>query len=165
MLKVTEKEGTLEIQSVTPAGLRILFLLLAVFPLIAPYELILQPKWESFFNLFFLFAAVISLGALTISGFLVWAAIAGLNFMTVFDRRSRMLTYTINAPVLSMRASEYSIDSIDQLRIEKQDWSEGRPSYSLNILLIDGSALKIGSSWLRHELDAIAADIHTFLEK
>lgn len=165
MLKTVEEDGILEIHSITPVGQRMLFILLALFPLIAPYELIIQPRWESILNFFFLFAALISLGAISISALLVWAAIAGLNFRIAFDRQTRLFTYTFSAPVLPRRVSQHSFDSIEQFRIDKQDWSEGRPSYTLHIVLKDASALKIGSSSVRHELDAITADIHTFLEK
>jgi hypothetical protein len=67
MVTVIEEDDFIEIQTQIPTGLRVFFAALALFPLLAPYELLLQPDWDGYFTIFFLFSAVISAGAVSIS--------------------------------------------------------------------------------------------------
>ena len=100
----------LVIQDRMPPGKRVLFLLLAQVPLLAPYELIVLPKWQEYWNLFFFFAALISLGALAVSAFLVWAAIAGLDKEARIDRFRGRFTYIDRAPVVPLRRYKSTLD-------------------------------------------------------
>jgi len=163
MLKVIERKEILEIHSYIPTGQRVLFLILALFPLLAPYELMIRPNWQSFLNVPFLFVTVISVGALTVSLFLVWAAIAGLNSKLRFDRASGTLTYSISAPIVRWRTQLHPIESIAHLRVEHQDWSDGAPSYSFLTQMADGSIFKSGSSWSKEEIENIVQRVSTFL--
>ena len=76
MISVIEGRDAIEIQSNMMVGQRILFLVLALFPLLAPYQLIIRPDWQSYFNLFFLFVLVISLGAVIVSS---WSTMESLH--------------------------------------------------------------------------------------
>ena len=113
VIEVVEEGNSIRLLSHTKPGCRIVLLLLALFPLLAPYQLIFQPDWEDFFNVFFLFAAVISLGALAVSAFFVWAAIAGLNTVLRFDKEAGTFTYSIDAPILQLRTEEFGLEAID----------------------------------------------------
>jgi hypothetical protein len=44
MINIIENKEVIEIQSPMPTGRRILFGIIALFPLIAPYELIIKPQ-------------------------------------------------------------------------------------------------------------------------
>ena len=79
MLKVIETKEEIEIQSLMLIRQGALFLLLALVPLLAPYELIVRPHWQHYVNVIFLFAAAISAGAIAVSALLAWAALAGLR--------------------------------------------------------------------------------------
>ena len=163
MFRVIEGKEAIEIQSYMPTGKRVLFFLLALFPLLAPYELIIQPNWRSYVNVFFLFAAVISAGALAVSAFLVWAAIAGLNSKLRFDRADGTVTYSVGAPIVRWRTHKYPIEAIAHLGVEKHDWSDGAPSYSFLTQMADGSKFKSGSSWSREEIEDIIQRVSAFL--
>lgn len=163
MIRVIESKEALEIQSDMPVGLRIVFAVLALFPLLAPYELIIRPNWQSYFNVFFLFVAVISLGALAVSAFLVLAAVAGLNSRLKFDRSDGTLTYSAGAPVVSWHTVQYALESLDHVQVKKHDWSEGSPSYSLVAIMADGKSFESESSWSREEIEAIVKRVSIFL--
>ena len=162
MLRVAETRDTLEIESTLPAGTRVLFLLLALFPLLAPYDLILRPGWHSDLNVPFFFAALVSLGALAVSALLAWAALAGLDARTRFDRRSGLITHSVRAPVLSRRTARYPLASLGRLEIQTHDWSDGPPSYSLRMILEDGRAIDSGSSWSRNEIEGVRRRVSAF---
>ena len=163
MLTVIESENSFEIQSTLPTGQRVIFLLLALFPLIAPYELIIEPDWEYYFNVFFLIALIISVGAMALSAFLVWAAIAGLNSQLRFDKSQGTFSCAEGAPVVRWQTKQFPLEDVASLRIEKQDWSDGSPSYTLLVVTDDGKEFKAGSSWSLKEMEAIRQRASSFL--
>lgn len=163
MLRVVEGKEVLEIQSYMPIGQRVLFLLFAFFPLLAPYELIIQPRWHSYLHVFFLFAAVISAGALAVSALLVWASIAGLNSQLRFDKTDGMLTYLVGAPIVRWRTYHCPLENIVRLHIETHDWSDGAPSYSFVTHLADGRRLKSSSSYSKEEIEDMVQQVSAFL--
>jgi hypothetical protein len=165
MVKIIESKDSIEIQSQMPTGLRIVFLLLALIPLIAPYELILKPDWQSYLNLPFLFMLTISAGAMTVSAFLVYAAVAGLSSNLKIDRTNRTLSYSTGAPVVAWHTEEYPLDALQELKNEKTEWSEGSPSYTLVALMADGKALKSSSSWQKEEIEEIKQRVTVFIGK
>jgi hypothetical protein len=155
----------IEIWSPMRPIMRILLALLAIFPLIAPYELIIRVGWQDYINPFFLFSAAISAGAIALSVFLVFTALAGLSSKITLDKPSSTLTHSLEAPVIRRTQQSYPLASIGHVRTVSRDWSDGSPSYHLEISLIDGTMIESGSSWSRGEIDTICAYIERFLAK
>jgi hypothetical protein len=153
MIQIAESSNGLDILSPMPRGTRILFALLAVFPLIAPYELIWRVQWTDYWTLFFLFAAIISAGALALSAILVFSAVAGLSSRMTFDTASFTLTYAEGAPVVPLRTRVLPLSSVGSVQVRTHDWSDGAPSYALTIRMSDGAAFDSGSSWSHEEID------------
>lgn len=162
-LPVVESGDTLEIASPMPVGKRLFFLLLALVPLYAPYDLLFRVRWNDFRNIFFLFAALISLGAVALSAFLVWAAAAGIQSRMRFDRGWKRFTHTAWAPVMGTRTATSPLDAISALEVEKHDWSEGSPTYSLKVVTRNQRTFRTGSSWSREEVEALRQRVTSFL--
>lgn len=162
-LPVVESGDTFEIESPMPVGMRILLLLIALFPLLAPYELLLKPRWTDIVNVFFLFVALVSLGAMCVSALFAWAAVAGIRSRMTFDRARGLFTYTAWAPVMGTRSSRRRLDAIAALEIETHDWSDGAPSYFLGVVMADRQTFRSGSSWSREEVEAIRQRVAAFL--
>jgi hypothetical protein len=165
MLKVVETADTLEVTSPMPVGRRVLFGLLALVPLLAPYELLLKPGWETIFHPLFGLAALISLGALFVSGFLMWAAIAGLESRVGFDLPRRTLTTALWAPIVPLTVRTYSINDLLAVRVETTEGSDGSPSYSLQIETLDGRSLRLLGDYDRSEVEAVQSRIARFLSR
>ncbi len=161
--QISKTADELEVRAPMRIGKRILFLALSLFPWLAPYELLLRPRWESYWNIFFLFAAVISIGAMAVSAFFVWAAIAGLDSQMTFCRSQGLFTHSARAPILPRRTRAYPIESIAAVEIETHEWSDGGPSYSFEVVLRDGRKLHLGSSWSRAEAEAVRDQVAAFL--
>jgi hypothetical protein len=142
---VNEAEGILEIQEHMTWSMRGFFILIGCFPLIAPYQLLIQTKWISYINFLFLLSLLISLGAIVLSGFLFFAAFAGLSTSLTFNRHSQTFTYIRYAPIVPYRRELIAFDSINSIELDKHDWSDGPPSYSLKINLYDGRHFKSSS--------------------
>jgi hypothetical protein len=162
-LKLLETANRLEIVSPMPVGRRVLFAFLSLIPLLAPYELIIRIRWNGYLHPFFLLAALICAGALTLTAFLLFAALAGLASQMVFDKTRRTFTYTVAAPVVRRRTREYPIRSIEGLEIVTHDWSDSAPSYSLKVLMVEGQGFNSASSWSREEIENLRRHVLAFL--
>jgi hypothetical protein len=106
---------------------------------------------------------LISFGALVVSGFLIWAAIAGINSLMRFDKLHKTFTSITDAPVVPIRKDEYPFGSIKAIGIEKHDWSDSAPSYSLRVEIADGRKFTSGSSWSRTEIEEMKERVESFL--
>lgn len=162
-LRIQKTAERLDVRMPLPVGTRVFFLLLSLIPMLAPYELIFRIRWTDYWNFFFLFAAAISAGAVFVSAFLVWAAIAGLNTEMVFDRRLGIFRYAVQAPVLRRRVREFPLETVRELAVETHEWSDGAPTYSLKALLADGSSVSLGACWSRAEVEAARDQAVAFL--
>jgi hypothetical protein len=153
MLEIVARNGLLEIHDRMSPGIRGLYVAIGLIPLLAPYQLLIQPHWQGFLNLPFLFAAIISAGALAVSSLFFWAAIAGLDRRASFDGVARCLTYSAGAPAVRLRQEVVPFDRIRGVEIVTHDWSEGSPSYSLRVEIDGGGEYDLGSSWSRAEVE------------
>jgi len=165
MSTIIETDQTLELRHIMRPVTRVLLLLLSLFPLLAPYQLIYLPDWQSYWNVYFLFVALISLGAMAVSAFFVWAAIAGLSTELRFDKNSNTFTYIQQAPVVRPQRTDYPLASIKSVEMEKTEWTDGGPSYHVNIEMIDGRKFTPGSSWSRVETEQERDRVMVFLER
>jgi hypothetical protein len=163
MPEIIEADNRLEIQDKTPPLKRLVFVLLALFPLLAPYELLIEPDWNEYLHFMFFFALIVSAGALAVTVFFFWAAIAGMNVLMRFDKENNTFTYMWDAPVFSIRKFEHPLKSIKLIDIEKHEWSDSPPSYSLRIETEDGKKFTCGSSGFAGEIEKIKDRVISFL--
>ena len=165
MPSIVESDFKLLIQDKMAPGKRVLFGLLALIPLLAPYQLIILPDWESYFNFFFILALLISIGALLVSGLLIWATIAGLDSWMRFNKQDQTFTYAYSAPILPFRTFAYPLESVQKISVETHEWSDGEPSYSIKVYLLDGREHKTGSSWDKAEIEGTVERVNNYLDR
>jgi hypothetical protein len=144
-------------------GMRVLLGALALFPLLAPYELIVKVKWESYLHPFFLLAAFISLGAIALSAFLLFAAVAGLSSQMVFDTGAGTFVYSSHAPIVRPALREYPLGAIVGVEVRERDWSDSAPSFHIGVVMDDGTVFESGSSWSRGEIESMGVRLRQFL--
>ncbi|MEW5977828.1 MAG: hypothetical protein AB1898_18695 [Acidobacteriota bacterium] len=162
---VVEGDGTLEIRDRMPPLKRGILLGLSLVPWMAPYELLVVPKWQHYWNPFFLFAAVISAGAVCVSALLVWGALAGLSSAMRFSRLQNTFSYTAHAPIVPLRHHRCPLSSIRMVEIEVHNWSEGSPTYSLKVLMQGGREFTTGASWSQEEAQKARERVLLFLRQ
>ncbi len=161
--ELCEKDERLEVRSPMRPGMRVLLAILALFPLLAPYELIVKVEWESYLHPFFLLAAFISLGAIALSAFFLFAAVAGLSSHMVFDAGAGTFVYSSHAPIVRPSPREYPLRAIDGIEVRERDWSDGAPTYHLGVVMTDGAVFESGSSWSRGDIESIEVRLQQFL--
>jgi len=161
--ELVERMDCLEIRSRMRVGMRILLAALGLFPLLAPYELLIKIDWEHFMNPFFFLAAFTSAGAMALSAFLFFAAVAGLSSRIVFDRRTATFSYSSEAPVVRRTRQVQPLSDVRSTEIGVRDWSDSAPTYHLSITVKDGTVFVSGSSWSRDEIEWIRGRVDQFL--
>jgi hypothetical protein len=163
MIQISENGKRLDIISPMGLGTRILFGLLSLIPLLAPYELIFSVNWTTYWHPYFLFAAIISAGALVVSGFLLFAAVAGINSRMIFDANHATFTYIQFAPIIRKQSRVFPLSLLDSVQVKTNDWSDGSPSYALVIKMADGTTFSSGSSWSREIIEKDKTRVEEFL--
>jgi hypothetical protein len=160
---LVERDGRLEVRSPLRVGTRLLFVAFGVSCLLAPYELILRVPWQSYLNPAFIVAALISAVALALSTIALFAALAGRSSLLVFDARAGTLRYETVAPIVRRAERVVSLADVDRVEVVSRDWSDGWPSHSLRIVLVDGSALEGGASQSLEGTEAIRRQVERLL--
>jgi hypothetical protein len=164
MLRVVERGDELNITSPMTPGLRAFYLLIGLVPLAAPYELLIKPGWQTIFHPFFALAAIISGGAVAVSALFVWISVAGIESSARFDRRRRTLTTVERAPIMPTRTRTRPLDELRAIEVEKTEWSDSGPTYSLRLECADGQKLKLLASYARpEEAEAVRRHLGRFL--
>ena len=144
-------------------GMRVLFAVLGLFPLLAPYQLLIRTSWEHYLHPLFFFAALIATGAVAVSALFIFAAIAGLSSSMVLDRRTETFRYSSQAPIIRRRSLVHSLSDVRGVEVGLYDWSDGAPSYHLKVTLGDATVIKSGSSWSREDIESIRSVVDGFL--
>jgi len=165
MPELMEYADYIEIRSPMRRGLRLAFALLALFPLLGPYQLLVRIDWQYYLHPFFFVALFISAGAVALSGFLIFAAVAGLSSRMVFDATRKTFTYSSEAPFVRRAASVYPMSALKRIDVQSREWSDGAPTHHLRVLTSDGEGFESASSWSSKEIEEIRIRVNMFLRR
>lgn len=132
--------------------MRLILTLLALFPLLAPFELLIQPylenrlHWQapSLFGAIFLVCVLcVSLGAVFVSCIFLLSAIFGLDQTLEVDPVEQALTLTQKIPLRKPRGQRHRFSEIKHVDLVAVEWSDGDPSYRVVVDLNDMRSLSI----------------------
>jgi hypothetical protein len=164
MPHLIEQGGRVEIVSPMPMGLRAFLGIAGLFPFIAPYELLLRVDWTSYLNPFFAIALLVSLGAVAVGLFFLYAAVGGVSSVFVFDGRRRMFTCTTSSIVRPRSVWAVPLDAVRGVEVRVHDGSDGPPTYSLEVGT-DERTFATGSSSSREEVEGWLAKVRPLLAR
>ncbi len=161
---VVETHRRLAVHSPMRTGFRVFLGLIALFPLLAPYELIIRPQWESYLNPFFLFAAAIALGALAVSAGFAWGAIAGVSSLMIFNKANKTFTYIVEAPAIRRREYAHPLRQVRSVEVATHESGDSGPSYALRVGLESGEQFESASSFSLPVIEDVRDCVVTFLD-
>jgi hypothetical protein len=141
---ITQSESHIEFTRRMSPGFRLVLVLLGLFPLIAPYELLIKPAWRDWFNPFFLFFLAISLGAVAVSVGFIMAGLAGLSQRIRFDIPARTLIYESDSLLARFRQTRYRFSDIERIDLIEHDWSEGPATFYLQVKIRNSAKIEFG---------------------
>jgi hypothetical protein len=153
----------LEFSSYLRPATRIFIFVAGLIPLLAPYELLFKPKWNTFASPFFFMSLLISLGSVVVTVFFLAAAVAGLNEVIRFNTVKREVTHGFGAPLLKWREERVPFAEIREVRVTSQSWSEGPDTYTLRLDAANGRAIPFGKFASVEEAEKACANVRTIL--
>ena len=165
MIQVSDNEERLDVFSRMPRGKRFLLASLALIPLLAPYELMLRVQWNDYRHPAFLFAAIVSGGAVAVSALFMFAAVAGLSSRMTLDAAHSTFTHSSWAPIVPRRTRVLPLSSLESVQVRTHEWSDGAPSYSMVVKMFDGTTFDSDSSWSREDIEHEKVRVEAFLER
>lgn len=161
---LVEGVNCLEVRSLMHPGMRIALMLLGLFPMIAPYELLVRVDWQNYLHPLFFLAAFISAGGIALSLFFFFAAVAGISSRLVFDRSASTVSHFFEAPIVRRTSRVYPLSAVGSIEVGSTEWSDSAPSYYLRVVIDDGTLIKSGSSSSRDEVVSLQSRIERFIE-
>jgi len=141
---IDDSTGAIDFRSTISPAMRIVLLAGAAVPLIAPYELLYEPRWTSALSIFGLFAILISVGAVFVSLLLASAALFGLNENITLDSRRGVVRYACKRAILRARCREFPMSRIKSVALVSHYWEDTAPTYDLVISIIDHRDVQAG---------------------
>lgn len=122
-------------------------------------------QWNDYRHPAFVFAAIISAGAVALSVLLVFAAVAGLSSQMTLDSARATFTYSTGAPIVPRRMLVLPLSSLEGVHVRSHEWSDGAPSYTLMVKMSDGATFESGSSWSREDVEHEKGRVEAFLDR
>ena len=153
--EVFESEECFVIQTRVGRGTRIFIGLLGLVPLIAPYDLLVKARWNSYFNFPFLLALIVSIGAVFISAMFVYAATFATSIKITLDRHTQIFRHSSEAPTIRNKTEEHPLSHIQRLEVRETIWSDGPPSYNLQFVIEGNKVYEVGPFNSLAEVDQI----------
>lgn len=126
------------------AKARLGFGLVAILPLLAPYNLLVKPDWAGTSGLALLFTVVVSLGAVAVSVLLILVAIFGINRRVEFNQTTKTVHVSESHLMQSKREFDYPFAEITELELVCHDWSDGPSTYDIRLTPSAGKPFAFG---------------------
>ncbi len=158
MKNVIQTETHIEFTETMPIGMRVFLFVFGLFPWLAPYELLIKPRWSEF-SLLMLFFIILSLGAISVSVGFIGGALLGLDQTVIFDLKKQTIAHKYKTAFSALRTKHYSFGDITKTEILEHDWDNGPDTYSLEIHFLDRYKIRCGDFPSRKEAENIQFQI------
>ena len=136
---IIETESILKFTTRMRPVFRVVIGMIALFPLLAPYELLIKPSWKfsgfefSLPSLFFFgIGLLVSLGAIAISIFFLMLAIFGLDRTILFNKKTHILSLLEKHVVHKGRTTHLAFHDIETVKTTKAD-TDGPDYYKIAV--------------------------------
>jgi hypothetical protein len=139
---LSDADGQLTFTEPMPWGLRVVIILLGFLPFLAPYELLIRPRWQGV-SVWLILPAIISLGATIVGVMFILAGVLGLNQTLRFDELSKSVLYTYETAITPVRQKRYAFCDIVQIEIKTTDWDSKPPTCGLRVTFADGRKVEV----------------------
>jgi hypothetical protein len=161
---IREAGGRIEFSSEMPLVARLLILAAGLVPLLAPYELLIKPIWQEF-SLVWVFALLISAGAIATSLLAICVAIFGMSQHIQFDPASHCLTYSFKTAGGRHGEKQYPFSDIETFRVRTHHWSEGPATYNLALKLRATREIEFGRFVVQQDAERYLSVLSGMIER
>jgi hypothetical protein len=123
---------------------RALIMIMGLFPLLAPYELLIKPSWNGKINWLILLVLLISTGAIVLSILIILTALFGINQFIQINSTNRIITHGYKPGVLRLRQNQYLFSEIEIVQLKVHEWTAGPPTYNIRLKAIGHREIEFG---------------------
>ena len=154
MDKIQQSENHIEFSRDLRVTARTFVLIGGLFPLLVPYELLIKPSWPEGFNLLWLFAVIISAGAIGASIFFLLAALFGMSQSIRFDIVSQSIFYSYKTALMKhCHERSYPFNKVERLQVVTHEWEDGPPSYDIGLKINGVREIEFGRFILHNDAE------------
>ncbi|MBI2372632.1 MAG: hypothetical protein HYV07_01405 [Deltaproteobacteria bacterium] len=143
MNEFLESRSAISLSDGLSAPARIVLGIFGCVPFLAPYELLIRPRWNDP-GVAMIIPIIISAGALMVAACFLAGAISGVRRSVKIDAASRVITYEVESSVTSLKRRCYDFEDFSALELVEHDWSDGPTTYCLRFELEDGTRVELG---------------------
>jgi hypothetical protein len=162
MPQLIERDGRVEIVSPMAPGMRVFLAVAGLFPFLAPYELLFRVDWNGYLNPFFAVALLVSLGAVAVGLFFLYAAVGGVSSLLEFDGRRGTFTCTTSSIMRPRSSWAYPLGELRGIEVRAHEWSDGPPTYALQVST-DKRTFETGTTASREEVEGWRARVQVLV--
>lgn len=153
MDKIQQSENHIEFSRDLGFTARTFVLIGGLFPLLVPYELLIKPSWPEGFSLLWLFAVIISAGAIGVSIFFLLAALFGMSQSIRFDIVSQSIFYSYKTALKHFHKRSYPFNKVERLQVVTHEWTDGPPFYNIGLKIKGVREIEFGSFILHNDAE------------
>jgi hypothetical protein len=159
-----DADGQITFTERMPWGLRVVVSLLGFLPFLAPYELLIRPRWQEV-SLLLIVPVIISLGAIIVGVIFILAGVLGLNQTLRFDSSSKSVLYGYETAITRVRQKRYDFGDVRRIEIKTTDWDSRPPTYGLRVTFADGRKVEVGDFASQNEAQGYLNRIEQLLQE
>lgn len=164
MPQVIERPHQLLIREHTSGMMRVVLVVLGLLPtILAPYELLIRPGWREI-SVIMIIPLLISLGAILVGGALIAAGILGVNQTLLVDGEVHALVQSTETAITPLRKQVYTAREVEHIRIVPRDWSDGPPTFTVQILLRNNRKIELSSFEKKSDAEYVAGRISVYCQ-
>jgi len=153
MDNIKQLNNKIEFTSHLSLAARALIMIIGLFPLLAPYELLIKPSWSGKINWLMPFFLLISIGAIVLSFFIICTALFGINHYIQINSTNRIITHGYKPGVLRFCQNQYLFSEIEIVELKVHEWTDGPPTYNIGLKAIGRREIEFGGFATQEEAE------------
>jgi hypothetical protein len=153
MDNIKQSNDKIEFTSHLSLAARAALMIVGLFPLFAPYELLIKPSWSGEISWHMVFFLFISIMAVLLSIFFVCSALFGMNQSIQINSTTRMITHEYKAGILRFRQKQYLFTEIEMVQLKVHKWTDGPPTYNIAIRTTGQREIEFGGLATQEEAE------------
>ena len=148
-----------------PPAVRVFLLICGLFPLYAPYDLLIRPSWRAGLWPAALFPLLVSIGAMAVGGFFIFAALLGVSQCIHFDATTRTIAHSGKTALTRYSENRYSFRDVEELMVKAHSWSDGPTTYDIVLKIKGARGLEFGGLESQEEAERYVAILKKIIQE
>jgi hypothetical protein len=165
MDNIKQSNNKIEFTSHLSLAARALIMIFGLFPLLAPYELLIKPSWNGKINWLMVFLLLISIGAIVLSIFSICTALFGINQSIQINSTNRIITNGYKPGLLRFRQNQYLFSEIEIVQLKVHEWTDGPTTFNIGLKAVGHREIEFGGFATQEEAEKYLSILKEMIKK